>query len=105
MIISLLSIMRNNTAIIDSAVIKSEGPYLSWFDLQERFVNALKAFTKSDCIYLSRAIGIHERQVERWKYENVMPSDGYCVFATVEWAEKGKPIERVDADELVPWLD
>jgi len=100
--------MKVKAAIISSgAITLDEGAVdVSYEEIQERFWAALQTLTKSDCIYLSRTIGVCPSSIEKWKYGSVFLADIlYKIFSTIEWAENGKITDKIDDEEFIPWLN
>lgn len=99
--------MRVKAAIINiGAITLEEGTrLLSWDELQERFVRAIRTLTHSDCLYISRTLGVHWYSINNWRDRNIMPRDLHSIFSIIEWVENGKPTEKIDDEEMIPWLN
>ncbi len=80
-------------------------PFLTAMELGSRFFKALESMSDADALYLARGIGVGHRTIQRWKYEYILPADYELIFQLIIWVENGKPIEKIDDEEFIPWLN
>jgi len=98
--------MKVKAAVSGNGVITlDDGVRISYLDLQEIFIKSLRTLTKSDCIYLSRTMGVSERTIRNWRDWNIIPRELSLVFETISWVQSGKCTIKIDDEEMIPWLN
>jgi hypothetical protein len=58
-----------------------------------RFYEACRTLSYSDCVALSHALGISLRAVYFWRYGRTFPRDIGTALRVMDWVAAGKPIE------------
>ncbi len=79
--------------------------HFTYDELEGRFFKALEILTCFDCTVLSRSLGVASGSVRRWRDTLILPKDPYLMFETIKWVEGGKPVEKIDDEEFIPWLN
>lgn len=59
---------------------------------RDKFHKACSTFHYRDIMALSRALGVHPRTIEAWKYLEQVPRMD-ILLEVIEWYENGKPME------------
>ncbi len=81
-----------------------ENGVITFSEIQEMFFRSLQPLTESDCLYLSRTISVCHRSILNWKYSLILPRDAQHIFDVIQWVNSGKPTEKIDDEEFIPWL-
>lgn len=66
--------------------------------LRDEFYTACAAFRYRETVALSRALNIHPRTVQSWRYKERMPN-WYIANLIIDWVKQGKPMRQVPYNE------
>jgi hypothetical protein len=67
----------------------------------DKFFEACRTLSYSDCVSLSNGLKISLRQVYNWRNGRHFPRDIGAALVVIRWVEQGKPVKLVSQRKLL----